>query len=90
VYAIVRGRKYWRDLHPYLTNTILHDLLKNLTVSQLVLAGLYGSAVLENAASEPCPEAVESKLTPMNFFPSCKSVTHKAQSRLKVTMINKF
>jgi len=62
----------------------------NLAVSQLVLAGLYGSAVLENTASEPCPEAVESKLAPINFFPLYKRLTHNAQSHLKLYMVKKI
>jgi hypothetical protein len=47
-------------------------------------AGLYESDVLENTASEPCPEAVESKFTPHEFFLLYKIGTHNAQSRLKL------
>lgn len=62
----------------------------NLTLSQLVLAGLYGSAVLENTASEPCPETDESKHAPIKFSPYIKLLTHNAQSHLKLHMIKKF
>jgi len=56
-----------------------------------MLAGLYGSAVLENTATEPCPEAVETKLTTHEIFlPLCKNATHNAKPHLKLYMINKF